>query len=187
MWSEAARIIGAYQRHLVNYIGDLTNHPLVAYMLDQPPVAQALIDARAATSRPADTQVKQVRALAEQLRYEHEAAGPPRFDVELAPGSRFAVFPRRVPGAESLPGYCEVDGKAQVWLCPRLQDFIISDGLEPSPDLLPAIAEETERITGHSPWALVLERASVCSDPGDYPSELVPLLQAMRPKGLARQ
>jgi len=78
----------------------------------------------------------------------------------------------------------QVDGQVQVWLCPALAEFITINKLEVAPGVLPAIVREAERIERGAPWALVLEKASTCSDPAEYPPQLITVLQALQLKGI---
>jgi hypothetical protein len=156
-------------------------------MLGQAPSEQAFTDARAATPRPTEEQLDQVKALAEQYVLERKSQ-PSRYDVELTPDLGFARLRRKAyiePGARQLPGFCETDkGEREVWLCSELREFIISHGLYPAPNVLPAIAEEIRRIEETVPWGLVLEKASSCRDPADYPAKLLSVLRAMNVKGI---
>jgi hypothetical protein len=161
---------------------------LVLRMVDQPPVGQALVDARNATPRPSVGQLDEVRELAVVLAAERKANAP-RYDVELTPDLGFAVInisSRIFANVKAMPGYCEVDGQAQCWLCSELADFIVTNRLEVAPGVLPAIVREVKRL-GVAPWALVLEKASTCSDPANYPPQLITVLQALQLKGIKWQ
>ena len=161
---------------------------LVLRMVDQPPVGQALVDARNATPRPSVGQLDEVRELAVVLAAERKANAP-RYDVELTPDLGFAVInisSRIFANVKAMPGYCEVDGQAQCWLCSELADFIVTNRLEVAPGVLPAIVREVKRL-GVAPWALVLEKASTCSDPANYPPQLITVLQALQLKGIEWQ
>jgi hypothetical protein len=142
--------------------------------------------ARNATPRPSVGQLDEVRELATELAAERKANAP-RYDVELTPDLGFAVInvsSRIFPALKTMPGYCEVDGQAQCWLCSELRDFIIANRLEADPNVLGAIVTEVSRIEGAAPWALVLEKASTCSDPDRYPAQLVSMLETMHLKGI---
>jgi len=142
--------------------------------------------ARNATPRPSVGQLDEVRELATELAAERKANAP-RYDVELTPDLGFAVInvsSRIFPALKTMPGYCEVDGQAQCWLCSELRDFIIANRLEADPNVLGAIVTEVSRIEGSAPWALVLEKASTCSDPDKYPAQLMSMLETMHLKGL---
>ena len=161
---------------------------LVLRMVDQPPVGQALVDARNATPRPSVGQLDEVRELAVVLAAERKANAP-RYDVELTPDLGFAVInisSRIFANVKAMPGYCEVDGQAQCWLCSELADFIVTNRLEVAPGVLPAIVREVKRL-GVAPWALVLEKASTCSDPANYPPQLITVLQTLQLKGIKWQ
>lgn len=187
MWYEAARVVGTQCRHLPPSLGDPTACPLVRQMVGKPPSEQALTDACNATPRPTEEQLDEVKAMAEQHILERKGL-PSKYDVDLSPDLGFARLHRHAylePAAHQLPGFCETDkGEREVWLCSELQEFIISHGLNPAPNVLPAIADEIARIEETVPWGLVLEKASSCADPADYPAKLIPVLRAMNLKGI---
>jgi len=188
MWYEAARIVGVHRKALTESFGDPGRFDTVAAQLGKPPIEQALVDARAATPRPTDQQLAEVQALAEELKAQRQYTRP-RYDVELTPDLGFARLihiPRDIiQEAGTLPGFWETEkGEHQVWLSSELRDFIISHNLNAHPYVLPAIATEVARIEETVPWGLVLEKASSCKDPADYPAKLLPVLRAMNVKGI---
>jgi hypothetical protein len=188
MLAEASRIIAVHRQIWVTAgQPDPTSvDGLVLRMVDQPPVGQALVDARNATPRPSVGQLAEVREFAAEMAAERKANAP-RYDVELTPEMGFAVLgvsTRIFPALKTMPGYCEVDGQAQCWLCSELRDFIIANRLEADPNVLGAIVTEVSRIEGAAPWALVLEKASTCSDPDKYPAQLMSMLETMHLKGI---
>ena len=187
MWMESARIVSTH-RDIFVAAGqpDPINLALVSRMADKPPVSQGLVDARNATPRPSEEQLTEVRELAGTLAAERKANGS-CYDVELTRDLGFAVVNVSTSifaGIKSMPGYCEVDGQAQVWLCSELASFIVANKLEVAPNVLPAIVKEVKRLESAAPWALVLEKASSCSDPDNYPPLLISMLQGLQLKGV---
>ena len=179
MWMEGARIVSTHRDIFVAaQQPDPINLALVSRMAGKAPVSQGLVDARNATPRPSEEQLDEVRELATVLAAERKANAP-RYDVELTPDLGFAVInisSRIFANVKAMPGYCEVDGQAQCWLCSELADFIVTNRLEVAPGVLPAIVREVKRL-GVAPWHLVLEKASTCSDPANYPPQLITVLQ----------
>jgi len=190
MWMEGARIAAVHHEIFVaaRQPDPISIDGLVSRMAGEPPVARGLLDARNATPRPSEEQLDEVRELATVLAAERKANAP-RYDVELTPDLGFAVInisSRIFANVKAMPGYCEVDGQAQCWLCSELADFIVTNRLEVAPGVLPAIVREVKRL-GVAPWALVLEKASTCSDPANYPPQLITVLQALQLKGIKWQ
>jgi hypothetical protein len=188
MLAEGARIVAVHREIFVaaGQPDPTSIDGLVSRMAGQPPVHQGIIDARNATPRPSEEQLAEVREMAVELAAERKAKAP-RYDVALTPDLGFAVISvssRIFPALKTMPGYCEVDGQAQVWLCSELADFIIANRLEADPNVLGAIVTEVSRIEGAAPWALVLEKASTCSDPDKYPAQLMSMLETMHLKGI---
>jgi hypothetical protein len=187
MWMEAARII-ALQREI--FIAarrpDPLTFELISKMAGEAPVTQGLRDARDATPRPSEEQLAEVRQFAAELAGERKASAP-LYDIDLTPELGFAIInisPRFFTDIETMPGYCEVDGQAQCWLSSELRDFIIANRLEVNPNVLPAIVTEIAHFEKLGPWALALEKASTCSDPINYPCQLVSMLQTMSVRGI---
>jgi hypothetical protein len=188
MWMEGARIVSVHRGIFIaaGQPDPISFDGLVRRMADKPPTSQGLIDARDATPRPSEEQLEEVRELATVLAAER-GANAPLFDVTLTPDFGFAVInvSRSIfANMTALPGYCEVDGQAQCWLCSELADFIVASRLQVQSTVLAAIVREVKRIEGAAPWALVLEKASTCSDPDKYPAQLMSMLETMHLKGI---